>query len=931
MSSAKEAMSHFNMSRLLGPGKGRRLGLLTAITLPILVVLLTLQDSRTVYYSPFLLQTATFLFIIIPCGIMAILFARIYLRQGQPSVLALGGGVVAFGIANVLTSFYSAFGLGANDIVTVHNISTLAFAASCFVSTHQRLQSGSYSQGGAKFSLLALVYTSMLLLPLLVYWASLSGNLPTFFVQGEGPTRIRQLVLTTALVLFVVALKEQYSVYRRIRSVFGYWFLLGLVLIITALICFGLMYAVHTPLSWLGRISQIFGFGFILAGVLATYRDSREGRQSVEDALQSFLSANTGYRLLVENSSDLIARLNLEMRLSYVNPSIERLTGLPASQLLHRTLAEAGLKGETLRRLESTAHKALEEGVEQTAEIAFATRDGSYVHHCRFMPERNDRGRIWGVVLVGRDITQRANLEKELQQAKIKAELRASELDAALDALAEGVVIYGLDEKIKRMNPAAEHLLQYDPRTREADLASRLAMLRASLPGGGLVTSDDASIRRAARGETVRSKELLVYLKGDDQPHFISVNAAPIRMPNDEQIGIIATFIDITERKRIEQALRESEERFRTLADNMSQLAWMADEKGFIFWYNRRWYVYTGTTFEETQGMGWRKVHHPEHVDRVVESASHSISTGEEWEDTFPLRGKDGQYCWFLSRAVPIRDDQGRIVRWFGTNTDITELLEKERQLETALAERDRFFSIIAHDLRSPFMGFLVFIKMLTERVDKLSLNEIQRLSHDMQESAENLHRLLENLLEWALAQRGEIAYEPGRCDLAEMVDRNIEFIKMVALQKDVEFQSEIPEGLSVLVDKHMLDTILRNLFTNAVKFSSNAGKVHVRADSNEDFVTVSVKDNGIGMDEETLSNLLRLDKMRSRKGTGGEKGTGLGLLLCKEFIEKHGGRIWVNSKAGKGTTIYFTLPAYADDQVTDEATLDHERTGPMF
>jgi PAS domain S-box-containing protein len=129
------------------------------------------------------------------------------------------------------------------------------------------------------------------------------------------------------------------------------------------------------------------------------------------------------------------------------------------------------------------------------------------------------------------------------------------------------------------------------------------------------------------------------------------------------------------------RALRESEERFRTLADNISQFAWMADERGWVFWYNQRWYEYTGTTLEEMQGWGWQKVHHPDHIERVVARLKRSFETGEPWEDTFPLRGKDGRYRWFLSRALPIRDSGGRVVRWFGTNTDITGHREAQERL----------------------------------------------------------------------------------------------------------------------------------------------------------------------------------------------------------------------------------------------------------
>ena len=132
-------------------------------------------------------------------------------------------------------------------------------------------------------------------------------------------------------------------------------------------------------------------------------------------------------------------------------------------------------------------------------------------------------------------------------------------------------------------------------------------------------------------------------------------------------------------------ALPPSEELFRTLADNISQLAWMADPNGSIFWFNQRWYEYTGTTLDEVQGWGWTKVHHPEHVERVVERIRHSWETGEPWDDTFPLRGRDGQFRMFLSRAMPIRDDQGSVVCWFGTNTDVTAHLEAEQERERLL------------------------------------------------------------------------------------------------------------------------------------------------------------------------------------------------------------------------------------------------------
>ena len=180
--------------------------------------------------------------------------------------------------------------------------------------------------------------------------------------------------------------------------------------------------------------------------------------------------------------------------------------------------------------------------------------------------------------------------------------------------------------------------------------------------------------------------------------HVWITNWHPLKTPEGKIVGINVVAEDITERKRAEavlaaseHALRQSEARFRELADNMSQFAWTADHAGWIYWYNKRWHDYTGTTLEEMQGWGWQKVHHPDYVDGVVRRIRHSFESGAPWEDTFPLRGRDGIYRWFLSRALPIRDEAGKVVRWFGTDTDITEQLEAEkalRELNETLEER---------------------------------------------------------------------------------------------------------------------------------------------------------------------------------------------------------------------------------------------------
>ena len=192
---------------------------------------------------------------------------------------------------------------------------------------------------------------------------------------------------------------------------------------------------------------------------------------------------------------------------------------------------------------------------------------------------------------------------------------------------------------------------------------------------------------------------------GTNAERFWLTSWHPLRGPEGAIVGINVVAEEITERKRAQAALAMSETRFQELADNVSQFAWTADPSGWIFWYNKRWYDYTGTTLEEMQGWGWRKVHHPDHVDRVVRRIRQCFESGTPWEDTFPLRGRDGGYRWFLSRALPIRNEAGDVIRWFGTNTDVSEQIVAEKALrdlnetlelrvETESRERARIWNV---------------------------------------------------------------------------------------------------------------------------------------------------------------------------------------------------------------------------------------------
>ena len=238
------------------------------------------------------------------------------------------------------------------------------------------------------------------------------------------------------------------------------------------------------------------------------------------------------------------------------------------------------------------------------------------------------------------------------------------------------------------------------------------------------------------------------------------------------------------------------------------------------------------------------------------------------------------------------------------------EILLKNELFQALNAEKDKFFSILAHDLRGPLSAFVAATQILAEQIQSMNLEEIREISVDMKESATNIYRLLENLLEWSRLQRGVMDFIPEKFNLKKEIKECTDVMNESARKKEIGIDFSIPPDLEIIADKHMFDTVTRNLVSNAIKFTPSGGNVRVEALINSDKENeIRISDNGIGMSPELRNKLFLLNEKTSREGTDGEPSTGLGLLLCKEFVEKHNGKIWAESEAGQGSTFYFTIP----------------------
>lgn len=360
---------------------------------------------------------------------------------------------------------------------------------------------------------------------------------------------------------------------------------------------------------------------------------------------------------------------------------------------------------------------------------------------------------------------------------------------------------------------------------------------------------------------------------------------------------------------KTELALRDTEERFRSLADNIPQLAWMADEQGRVFWCNQRWLDYAGFEPSRINGNQWREIIHPEHFERVATTYQHSIATGEVWQDTFLMRRRDGQYRWFLARALPNRDTRGRVVRWLGTNTDITEQREAEEQLREADERRDEYLAMLGHELRNPLAGIVAATQLakLTRPPDP----RLQQAIDVLERQSNHVARIVDGLLEYSRLARGKIHIDYRALDLRQVLQEVIHDRQPQIIKRNLHLKQEMPSSpVMVNGDALRLVQIFDNLIGNAIKFTQSDGSITVRVRAEADEVIVTIADTGVGVHAEKLPRLFSPFYQEMDDAARATGGLGLGLSLVKSLVELHGGRVQAHSEGpGRGAEFRVSLP----------------------
>jgi len=763
-------------------------------------------------------------------------------------------------------------------------------------------------------------------------------------------------------------------------------------------------------------------------GLLFVERDITERKQT-EEALQK---SEEKYRLLVENTHDIIYTLNTEGIFTFVSQAWAKLLGHEVKDVIDKPFPpfvhpdDIGTCFAFLQKVIET--KQLQEGVEYRV---LHTNGTWRWHTTSGAPLKDDTDTIIGFYGIARDITERKQAEEALRLSEEKYRLLVESIqDIILTINLEGVFTYVSPAwKLLLGHPAEQVVgtlfLQY---IHPDDIAGCIYHLQKAFEEQDRICDIEYRIK---------------HMDGSWRWH--SASSSPLKDEKGNLIGLYGIVRDITKRKQTEEALRLSEEKYRLLVENSHDIIYTVDLKGIFTFVSPAWTVLLGHPTDEVTGKSFSRFVHPDDIQLIINYLQTIIETKERANDVeYRIQHSDGTWRWHTTTSCPMNDESGIIIGIYGIARDTTErklfekalkeneelyssilkaspdnititnmngkilmvspagvkmtghnnekdllghfitdfllpedksraienfklitqglslgtreyrailpnknivyfeengelirnaegrpfgivfilrditkrknteaeLKQKSEQLQLLNTEKDKLFSIIAHDLRSPFNSLLGLTDIMVSDMDKFEKEDLLKFLVGIKKSVRNIYSLLENLLDWSRIQRNMVGFYPQLFLLAPTIEQNLQLHIESANKKGILIKAEIPEKLMVYADQNMFGSTIRNLISNAIKFTCNGGKVIVSAIPTVDnFVQISVSDTGIGMEQNLIKKLFLLNKNTNHRGTEGESCTGLGLVICKDFIERQGGKIWIESNVGKGSTFYFTIP----------------------
>ncbi len=648
-------------------------------------------------------------------------------------------------------------------------------------------------------------------------------------------------------------------------------------------------------------------------------------RGASEEALRE---SEKRYRQLTENIPDLIVRSDSNLHVLYANNAVLRRTGLSMEELVGKTATEYGTPPVVAAQWERIAHTALTSGEPQRIEHTNYWQGETRVFDVLMVPEIDSDGIVSSVISIARDIT-------DYKKAEDRLRYDANILEAVTDA----IIGSDLSLNITYWNKSAERI--YGWKHEEVLGKPSKEIIRSEMSQ----EQRDELIKNIVHGKAAYT-ELVQYTK-DNRRLIIEGYTIPIKNSNGDITSIVAINSDITEKKLAENIIRDSEQRLKYHLEN-SPLAVVEWDKDFriIQWSGEAEKIF-GFTKEEVIGVriDTLNIIYEEDIP-IVERTMERLTSGKELKVVSQNRNYNKKreliICvWHNSVLIDKSGLMTSVMSLVENITNLketeTELIEKTKELELSnsrlqkeLAERiiaenalkksemelielnatkNKFFNIIAHDLKNPFTSLIGSSELLYENINVLNSKNIKKLASILNDSAKGGYSILQNLLDWSRSQTGLLKISPQEINLKELIYENISNLQLSADNKGISLINECTDEVYIITDKNMINTVLRNLLSNALKFTHKNGRVIVGVKVENVNFKIIVKDNGIGIPREKVGKLFNLDTKNSTPGTENEQGTGLGLKLCREFVEKLGGTIRVESTENEGSEFSITIP----------------------
>ncbi|MCX6310394.1 MAG: PAS domain-containing sensor histidine kinase [Bacteroidetes bacterium] len=350
-------------------------------------------------------------------------------------------------------------------------------------------------------------------------------------------------------------------------------------------------------------------------------------------------------------------------------------------------------------------------------------------------------------------------------------------------------------------------------------------------------------------------------------------------------------------------------------------LIWRARLDKLCDYFNKKWLEFTGRTMEQEVGNGWTEGVHPDDFDACLNTYVTSFDKRESFVMEYRLKNNLGEYRWILDYGQPFYDLDNTFLGYIGACFDITEIenaksiiKEQNKELQKLNSTKNLFISILGHDLRDPFNSLLVLSNLLKDNLRNYDIDKIETFVKNINEVSISTINLLEELLLWVKTQTGQLIFEPQELNLPEICNEILGLLDLSINKKNILIKKIFPLDLVFYGDKNMVKFIIRDIVSNAIKFTNPGGQITIAAQQKNENVEISIEDNGVGMTAIQKQKLFDISKMQSTLGTKKEVGTGLGLIICKEFVDKHSGKIGVESEKEKGTIFKFSLPSKVEE-----------------